>query len=413
MADGIPGFYAAAACAPAWPRLRGAVSAGVCVVGGGMTGIAAARELAARGREVVLVEARRVGWGASGRNGGQAVAGFAPPMERVECLVGRRDARALWDAVRGGLARLDADSAGCGARAGFALAARRRRTLPALAREAERAARLYGYPLLRALDREGLAAHVRGPLFRGGLYDAGAIHLDPLALCRKRAAAAAAAGATLFENSPAVRIDGGAVETREGTVCAQTVVLACNAYAGRPGAPLAARILPVSSDVCVTEPLGAALAEHLMPSGAALCDDRRDVAYFRRTPDHRLLFGAGSRLSGRDAADPAALLRPRIAEIFPELADAAIDHAWSGTLAVTRNRLPDIGRTPGGAYYAQGYSGEGLILADVAGRAIAAAIDGDGAAFDVLRRIPHRALPPLRALWLPLAGLLMRLADRL
>ena len=152
-----------------------------------------------------------------------------------------------------------------------------------------------------------------------------------------------------------------------------------------------------------------------MPSGAAICDDSRAVDYFRRTPDHRLLFGGGAHASGgpSDRQAVAAWLRRRIARVFPELADAAIDRAWSGRVAATRNRLPDVGRTREGVWYAQGYSGEGLLLSGVAGRAIAAAIDGDDMIFDVLRRIPHRAYPPLRALWLPVADRVARMADAL
>ncbi len=417
MGDAIPGFYAAAATQPRWPRLTGAVSADLCIVGGGLTGVSVAREFAERGRAAVLVEARRIGWGASGRNGGQTVIGFAAPMERVERLLGRAAARALWAAMCEERKRLDAETAGREARRGFVLAARRRRTLPALARWAETAARDYDYAELRPLDRDALAAHVASPAYCGGLYDGGARHFDPLALCRARGRRAAAAGAALFEDSPAVAIEAGrrgaAVRTRDGCVHARAVVLACNAYIGGLDPALASRLASATSYVCVTEPLGAALAAALMPSGAALCDDRRAVDYIRRTPDHRLLFGGGSRFVGREPRDIAKVLRPRIAAVFPRLAGVAIDHAWSGKVAVTRNRLPGIGRDPRGRYYAHGYSGEGLILSGMAGRAIAAALDGDSALFDLLRRIPQRPLPRPRALWLTLAQCAVRLADAL
>lgn len=398
--DAIPGHYAAAGPeTPPRPPLEGAVDVDACVVGGGLTGLSAARELARRGAAVALVEARRVGWGASGRNGGQAVAGFAPPMKRVETLVGRADARALWDLARGALRRLEEDAAGCGLRRGFVHAARRRRSLRAFAEWAEAAARDYGYPELAPLDRAGLAAHVASPLYAGGLYDAGARHLDPLALCRALAAGAESAGAALYEGSPALEAGGGAVRTRAGRVRAGAVVLACNAHIGALRPELGRHVAPVESFVCATAPLGADLARRLLPSGAAVCDDRRHVDYFRRLPDHRLLFGGGARFAGRRPRG-AGFLRRRIAAVFPELAGVEIAHAWSGAVAATRTGLPCAGRTRDGAWFAHGYSGEGLAMSMAAGRAIAAAVCGDGGDFALLSRIPRRALPRPRAPWM-------------
>lgn len=397
----IPGYYAAAGPEPPpRPPLEGAVDVDVCVVGGGLTGLSAARELARRGVGVALVEARRVGWGASGRNGGQAVAGFAPPMKRVEKLVGRAGARALWDMSRNALRRLDADMAGRPLGRGFVHAARRRSSLRAFAEWAEAAARDYDYPELAPLDRAGLAAHAASPLYAGGLYDAGARHLDPLALCRALAAAAESAGAALYERSPALEAGGGAVRTRAGRVRAGAVVLACNAHVGALRPDLARHVAPVESFVCATAPLGARLARRLLPSGAAVCDDRRHVDYFRRLPDHRLLFGGGARFAGRPPRDAAGFLRRRIAAVFPELAGAGIDYAWSGSVAATRTGLPAVGRARDGAWFAHGYCGEGLLMSMAAGRSVAAAVCGDGADFATLSRIPRRALPRPRAPWM-------------
>ncbi len=405
-------YYGQCMPPPSCPQLSGTVSADVCVVGGGLTGVTAALELALSGRSVALLEAGRIGSGASGRNGGQAVAGFAPPMERLEQLLGYPDARALWRAVCADLARLDAEVGDCAAQRGFVLAARRRRTLADLERWADAAQCRYGYGALQMLDNAGLADHVASPLFCGGLFDSAAWHLDPLALCRKRAAAAISAGAALYEYSSAVEMNGSNIRTRKGAVRADAVVLACDGGNDRLCRPLAARVAPVLSHVCVTAPLSAEQAARLMPSGAALCDDRRYVIYFRRTPDHRLLFGGGDGQRASSPQEIAAVLRPAFAEVFPDLARIPIDHAWSGVVTVTRNSLPDIGRIGDRIYYAQGYSGEGLILSGVAGAAVAAALNGDDALFALLNRIPHRSFPPLRALWWPLALRVVRLLDR-
>lgn len=397
----VDSYYAAAASsAPRRSALAGERSCEACVIGGGLTGVSAALNLAERGIDTVLVEARRIGWGASGRNGGQALVGFAVDVDRLERLVGLENALALWRLTLEGIAAIECRSArhriACDLKRGYLLAATRRRNLAAHAAWLDKAARRYGYRKYRLLDPDAARREVATDRYHGGLLDEGSLHLHPLAYCLGLAQAAAAAGAVLHEGSPAVRIDPGppiTVETANGAVRARHLVLAGNAYLGRLSGMLRPRIMPVASYVCATNPLGRERARGLIANDIAVCDDRHVLDYFRLTPDYRLLFGAAASFSAREPASLARFVRRRMLRVFPQLVDVGVDYAWSGRIAVTRNRFPDIGRLAPDIYYAHGFSGHGLALTGIAGRVIAEAIAGEPRGLELFAAIPHRPFP--------------------
>lgn len=419
----IDSFYAATvARVGEQPPLDRDRSAKVCVVGGGLTGLALALELANRDIDVVVLEARRLGWAASGRNGGQALVGFTGEMADLRRLVGAETARTLWDMSVAGVALIEQRCAeygiDCDLRRGTLTAVTAERNMAAHAAWRDEAA-AYGYDQLDLLDRAGIRGEIASDRYHGGVLDSHGRHLNPLKYCLGLARAAIEAGVTVYEKSPVTRIDPGAslsVHTQRGIVKADHVVLACNAYLGDLNKSAHRRIMPVTSYVCATEPLGEARARALIPNDYAICDDRHVLDYYRTSADHRLLFGGAASYSARTPNDLRAFMRQRVLRVFPQLADVAFDHAWSGKLAITRNRFPDLGVLAANLTYTQGYSGHGLAFSGIAGRALAAAIVGDRRDFDAIASIPHQPFPGgqrLRTPLLVLGQLWYRLKDAL
>lgn len=396
-----PSYYAATRTRrDDFPILAGEWSTDVCIVGGGYTGLATAIELAERGCSVVLLEARRVGWGASGRNGGQLIRGLCE-VGRVERRLGAEAAQLFWrmgeEAVRIVRARIGQFGIDCDLRWGFCDVALKPRQMAEL-RAARDEAQRYGYPhALELVERDQLRAQVvASDAYVGGLIDRGSGHLHPLNLCLGEAAAAAQLGVRVFEQSPVLQLLPGRrpqVRTANGSVNASFVVLAGNAYLGGLEPRLSGRVLPAGSYIIATEPLGEARARALIPQNLALADQNVVLDYFRCSADHRLLFGGRCNYSGREPRDIAAAVRPRLLRIFPQLAGVRIDYAWGGNLGISLNRIPQLGRLPGNVLYAQGYSGHGLGTTHLAGRVLAEAICGDPARLDLFRRIRHRRLP--------------------
>lgn len=411
-----------AAPRPGRPPLTGDVRADVCVVGGGYTGLSAALNLAGRGLSVVLLEAERIGAGASGRNGGQLVSGYNRSVAEIAAQVGRDDAHRLWQmgeaamaSVYDTIARHGID---CDLRRGYLFAAVRRRHLGELA-AMQREWQGLGHGGTRLLDRAAMAEMVASPAYPGGLFDPGGGHLHALNYALGLARAAEAAGARLHEDSRALAIEDAASGTRRvrtalGSVTARHVVLAGNAYLAPVASGLEDRIMPVAAVILATEPLGPARAAALIPSDAAVSDVNFVLDYFRRTPDHRLLFGGGLSYRGRVTPGLGDALRRRMLAVFPQLADAAISHLWGGHVAITMSRLPQLARPAPGLYVAHGYSGHGIALAGLAGTLIAEAVAGTEERFDVFARLPHRPFPGggrLRTALLLLATSWMRLRD--
>jgi len=403
-AQHAPSYYAASvnrrlAC----PPLAGELQADVCVVGGGFSGLNTAIELAERGFSVVLLEARQIGWGASGRNGGQLIRGVGHQVEQFAGVIGAQGVRELKlmgleavEIVRRRVAQFNID---CDLTWGYCDLANHPREQAGLAYEREQLHELGYRHALRLLQPEQMHEVVGSTRYAGGLIDMGSGHLHPLNLALGEAAAAQLLGAQLFEDSAVTRIDYGTeikVHTAHGQVRAKTLVLACNAYLNQLNPALGGKVLPAGSYVIATEPLSEVQAKALIPQNMALCDQRVAVDYYRLSADRRLLFGGACHYSGRDPADIAAYMRPKMLQVFPQLQAVKIDYQWGGMIGIGANRLPQIGRLKEqpNVFYAQAYAGHGLNATHLAGKLLAEAISGQvGGGFELFAQVPHLTFP--------------------
>jgi gamma-glutamylputrescine oxidase len=405
------------------PPLRGEVVCDVAVLGGGIAGCSAALHLAKRGYKVALLEARQVGYGASGRSGGQTIFGLAASQQKLEREVGRDDARRLFDLsiealdLTQSLIReyaIDCDY--CPNHVHVAVKQRHVRELTQWAAELRAD---YRYSSVQLLNRDELQGHVHSDRYLGGLLDPRSGHLQPLKYTQGLARAAEAQGVIIYENSEVLRYqDGGEVRvhTAEGSVRCAHLILCGNAYIGAVAPALSRRILGVGTYIIATEPLGEARARSLLPSNAAVADINWILDYFRRSRDHRLLFGGRVSYSSVQPPRLAESMRRRMVRVFPSLSDVKVANAWGGYLDITMSRAPDFGRLAPNVYYLQGFSGHGVALAGLAGELASDAIAGTAERFDVFARIPHRDFPGGRLLRRPslmLAMLYYRLRDLL
>jgi gamma-glutamylputrescine oxidase len=400
MVDPVRSYYLAhAPAAGTRAALAESLRCDVAVVGGGIAGCSAALYLARRGYRVVILEAESVGWGASGRSGGQFLPGFACGQGVLDRAVGAEAAARLFAHSRMALGlvdRLVRDEAIDIERVpGQLQVAVKSRQAGALREEQALLERL-GYEGLEYIERPRLAQLVASRRYCAGLYDRQAFHGNPLLYVRGLARAAERAGAKIYERTRVDQLapDGGiALRTAFGTVHANQALLACNAQIAPLAPALGRRLLPVGTFIVATAPLGAAQAAALLPSDAAVADCNRVLDYFRRSRDHRLLFGGRAGVPGFDAEVLSLRTRERMAAVFPELEGVPIEYAWGGLVDLTLNRAPDFGRLNPSLYYLQGFSGHGLVLATLAGTLAAEAIAGQAERFDAFSRIPHRAVP--------------------
>ncbi|MEM6760191.1 MAG: FAD-binding oxidoreductase [Pseudomonadota bacterium] len=413
-----PRSWYAATCdlPPQRAPLVGDVRADVCVVGAGYTGLSAALHLAQAGRSVVVLEAQRVGFGASGRNGGQLGAGQRVEQPDLEEMVGHDDARRLWDMGRAAVALVKdlvaAHDIDCFLKPGLAWTAESAGDADDLHRYADHMAQHYDYPL-DVLDGPSFAALCPSPAYKGGILDHEPGHLHPLRYALGLARAAEAAGARIFEGSPVTSVDGD-VTTTTGTVRADHIVLACNGYLGDLAPPVAARVMPINNFIAATAPLEN--PERVLTRDIAVADGRFVINYFRLSHDGRLLFGGGESYGYRFPRDIAATVRKPMCQIFPHLADVPIDYAWGGTLAITMNRLPYLARIGPNVLSVSGYSGHGVGTATQAGQLMAQAILGQSDGFDTMAALPTTPFPGGARLRSPLLALAMTwyaLRDRL
>ncbi|HEY6620275.1 MAG TPA: FAD-binding oxidoreductase [Steroidobacteraceae bacterium] len=418
-----PSYYALGDAWASREPLRGEITCDVAVLGGGIAGCSAALHLAKRGYKVALLEARRVGYGASGRSGGQTIFGLAVSQQKLERAVGLGDARRLFDLSIEALDRTQSlireYAIDCDYRPNHVHVAVKPRHVRELKEWARELHEVYGYASVRLLDRDELQGHVRSNRFLGGLLDPRSGHLQPLKYTQGLARAAEAAGAVVHEDSEVLRYADGRevrIYTAAGTVRCAHLVLCGNAYIGAVAPALSRRILGVGTYIIATEPLGEERARSLLPSNAAVADINWILDYFRRSQDDRLLFGGRVSYSSVQPPRLAESMRQRMVRVFPSLSDVKVANAWGGYLDITMSRAPDFGRLASNVYYLQGFSGHGVALAGLAGELAAEAIAGTAERFDVFARIPHRDFPGGRLLRRPslmLAMLYYRLRDLL
>ncbi|HEV7632608.1 MAG TPA: FAD-binding oxidoreductase [Steroidobacteraceae bacterium] len=418
-----PWYWAALPEPPSRPALAGAAQADVCVVGAGIAGCSAALHLAERGYRVIVLEDHQVGWGASGRSGAQAIFGVAAPQDKLETLLGAVDARRIWDMSVEALDLLrelmQRHAIDCDYVHGQMHVAIKPRQARELASWQQELGVRYGYGSTKLLDRSATREFVASDRYIAGLHDSNSGHLQPLKYVRGLATAAEALGCVIHEGSRALRYRRGAaieVQTAQGSVSCRHLLLAGNAWLGQTAPPLARRIMGVGTYIVATEVLGHERAQALLPQNTAVTDINWVLDYFRRSTDHRLLFGGRVSYSGLDPFNTAEATRRRMVAVFPQLQEVAIEHAWGGYVDITLNRAPDFGRLEQEVYYLQGFSGHGIALTGLAGKLVAEAIAGSAERFDVFARIPHREFPGGQALRRPalvLAMLYYRLKDLL
>lgn len=409
-------YYAASSLPqPDHPVLQGEWVADVCVVGGGFSGLNTALELAERGMSVILLEAHKIGWGASGRNGGQLIRGVGHGLEQFEGVIGKEGVRQMklmgLEAVEIVRQRVERFNIACDLTWGYCDLANKPRDLEGFAEEADELRSLGYRHSTRLLQASEMRSVVGSDRYVGGLIDMGSGHLHPLNLALGEAAAAQQLGVQLFENSAVTHIDYGPevkVHTALGTVRAKSLVLGCNAYLKDLNPQLSGKVLPAGSYIIATEPLSEAQAHALLPQNMAVCDQRVALDYYRLSADRRLLFGGACHYSGRDPHDIGAYMRPKMLEVFPQLADVKIDYQWGGMIGIGANRLPQIGRLHDqpNVYYAQAYSGHGVNATHLAGKLLAEAISGqhsDG--FDLFAKVPHITFPGGKYLRSPLLAM--------
>lgn len=400
------------------PRAQGDMEVDLCVIGGGFTGLAAAHHAAEAGLTVCVLEAARLGWGASGRNGGQISGGFNWSLRKLTKTLGEETAWALWqeaEEARDWLISLAKNSPRTELTHGILSATLKEAEHKAQMDAANWLAKTYGISTPCLTPKE-TAAKLGTDIYTGGTYDPKAAFCNPLALCHALAATTEAAGACLFEQSEVTQLKKTGrrwhVTTPAAQITARYVLQATNGLGTGLTKQAARHILPLNNYIAVTAPL----ETPPMPEPVAVADSRAVVNYYWQTPDGRLLFGGGESYGARFPSDIARKVGANLSRVYPQLKDVEITHAWGGTLAVTPTRLPYLATPAPGLYIAGGYSGHGLALAPHYGRAIAEAITGDTSRLTLLSHLPAPALPGGKYIGGPLTNLAMALSamrDRL
>ena len=386
-----PSYYAdtAGILAPQ-ASLKGEIRADVAIVGAGYTGLSAALHLLKSGYSVVILEAHRIAWGASGRNGGQLGSTQRKGQEDLEALLGKSHARQMWGLAREAnrLVRelIDLHNIECDLRNGAAHLAWKESHAKSMRNEVDFMERNYPDAGLRYLELEEVRDLIASERYHGGVFDPFGAHLHPLAYALGLARAVLNNGGRIYEGTRVLSREGTKIRTQDGEVKASTVLLACNGYLDKLESRIATKIMPLHNFIAATEPLGE-LARQLIRKDYAISDSKFVIDYYRRTQDDRLLFGGGETYSPNFPEDIAGFVRKPMLRVFPQLAGARIDYAWGGTLAITRPRIPHFGRVDKDVFFAQGYSGSGIHMATLAGKLLAEAVAGQFERFDVLASI--------------------------
>lgn len=396
----INSYYAATAdTAATYPRLEGPAKADVCVIGGGFSGLNTAINLAERGYKVVVLESKRVGWGASGRNGGQVIGGLSGE-HRIKSQLGDAGAKLIrdiryrgHDIIRDRIAKFGID---CDYRDGWMEVAARPRHMGDLRAHYEHIAAEEPGTKFEFVDAGDMRRVLATDIYHGGVIDRRSGHLHPLKLCLGEARGAAALGVRIYEDSTVLDFGGGTrpfALTSHGRVEAGSVVVACDALHDFKTGRLNGLMLPTGSYIIATEPLDEVTARRLNPETLAVADSNLVLDYFRPSADRRILFGGRCNYSNRDPVDLVATMKPRLVQIFPDLANVKVDFAWGGRIGIVISRVPAIGRIEPNAYYLQGYCGHGVNVTHIAAEIVADAICGTTEKFDLFDKIQHIRLP--------------------
>ncbi|MFT3755838.1 MAG: FAD-binding oxidoreductase [Pseudoxanthomonas sp.] len=406
-----PSYYAASATpAPARPPLQGAIEADVCIVGAGYTGLSAGLFLAEAGFSVVVLEAAQVGWGASGRNGGQIVHSYSRDMDVIEARHGKEAARALGAMAFEGAAiireRVQRYGIPCDLKNGGIYATKSAKKVHELEHH-KKLWEQYGNDQLSLLDRNGVREHIGTDAYEAILIDRSGGHIHPLNLALGEAAALESLGGKIFEDSRVTRIDRGehpVVHTAQGQVKARFAIVACNAYVGNLEPQLSAKSMPCGTQVVATEPLGERWRE-ILPTDHCVEDNNFLLDYYRLSADKRLIFGGGVIYGARDPARVETLVRPNLEKTFPQLRGVKVDYAWTGNFLLTLSRLPQVGRLADNIYYSQGCSGHGVTFTHLIGRVLSEALRGQAERFDAFATLPHYPFPGGKLLRIPFTAL--------
>lgn len=402
-------YYAASANpSPIRPPLQGAQEFDICIVGAGYSGLSAGLHLAEKGHNVAIVEGAQVGWGASGRNGGQIVNGLNASLQTIEKRYGKDTASFVAGLVQEGgqiiRERVKTYDIRCDLKDGNIFAG----LTAAHMRELEERRTLwadYGIRNQDMLSKHELREKVGSDLYAGGMIDHSGGHMHPLNLALGEAEAFEKNGGTIFEHSPVITADTESarpsVTTAQGKITCKTLILCGNAYLGHVVPDLTARVMPVSTQVMATKPLGDDLAKSLLPSDECVEDIRYILDYYRMSADKRLLFGGGTVYGGTDPRDIVAKLQPNLDKVFPQLKGVQIDYAWSGNFALSFSRVPQMGRLGASTYFAHGYSGHGVTGSHLFGRILSEAVDSDLSRFDVFAKVPWYPFPGGRMFRVP------------
>lgn len=406
-------YYAASANpSPHRPPLEGAIECDICVVGAGFAGLSTALHLAEKGLKVVVVEAARIAYGASGRNGGQIVNGYSREYDTIKSRYGEDTANAVvgmsfegGNIIRERIAKYDIK---CDLKNGGFFAAFTDKQMKGL-EHGKKTWERFGHTGLEMFDRSRMAEVTSANIYQGGMLDNWGGHIHPMNLCLGQAAAIESLGGQIFEQSRVLSVDKESfkpvVKTDKGQVTAHYVVICGNAYLGDAVPELSRRIMSVSSQIITTEVLGEDMTRQMMPAGYCVEDCNYLLDYYRITGDHRLLFGGGVVYTGHEPDDIKKRLWPNLVKTFPMLADKKIDFAWSGNFALTLTRMPHIGRLTNKIYFIQGDSGHGVTTTHLLGRLVSEAIGNQAARFDVWAKMKNYPFPGGRTFRVPLTML--------
>ena len=417
-------YYAASAKQlPPFESAQGSLECDICVIGGGFTGLSSALNLARTGYDVVLLDAQRIGFGASGRNGGQVGTGQRQDQDMLEDMLGFNKAKALWDmslnAVQYVKELCDDPLVACQFNHGIVHADHKKRFVPHSTDYAKKLNNDYGYDQIRSLNQEEVRDLVNSRAYYGGVLDMGGGHIHPLQFAIGLARLAKAAGVRIFENSKVTEIDTtkpNLVKTEHANIKTDKVILACNGYLGKLNRKVAAKVMPINNFIVATEPLDPQQRGNLIKNNYAVADSKFVVNYFRFSQDHRLLFGGSESYGYRFPNDIKASVRKPMLKIYPQLKDIRLDYAWGGTLGITMNRMPHFADLGNNIISMSGYSGHGVAMATYAGRILSETLSGDRRQFELLRDIPTASFPGgimLRSPLLVLAMLWYSLRDNI